>query len=111
MQGAPTLGRTAQITVTKALGGTLDVLGLSLLSPQVSPFAGGTIWLQQPLVTDAFLTSGNPGAGGVGAAMQSLVVPNNAALAGVSVTAHAVILDPAANLGLALSNAIEIWLR
>lgn len=107
----PVLGRTVSIDVTNARGGSLGVLGITSQEPVPTLFAGGVLWLQGPLVTSAFATSGSPGAAGVGRGAVPLAVPNSPALAGARLTAQAAVLDPQATAGLALTHGIEVWMR
>ena len=79
--------------------------------PSATAFAGGLLWLQAPIVTFPFTTSGTPGSAGGGAAAVPLVVPNDPLLAGWRLTAQAAVLDGQAFAGFALTEGIEIWLR
>ena len=79
--------------------------------PSAVPFVGGQLWLQAPLVTFPFATSGQAGAPGAGAAAVPLAVPNDPLLAGLRLTAQAAVIDSQAVGGIALTEGIEIWLR
>jgi hypothetical protein len=78
---------------------------------QATALAGGTLWLQGPLLKNTFQTSGAIGAAGLGSAAVPFAVPNHPAFVGARLSCQAVVLDPAAQASLALSNAIEMWTR
>lgn len=107
----PVLGRTTAVELRQTLGGTIGLVGFSEQAPSATPFAGGLLWLQAPIVTFPFATSGTPGSAGGGTAAVPLVIPNDPMLAGLRLTAQAVVLDGQAVSGLALTEGIEIWLR
>lgn len=111
MQGLPALGLTPDFMIDGAVGGALGVVGISWWQPQATALAGGTLWLQGPLLTNTFQTSGAIGAAGLGSAAVPFAVPNQPAFVGARLTCQAVVLDPAAQANLALSNAIEMWTR
>lgn len=111
MQGLPALGQGPAFAVDAARGGALGLLALSSEPPLPTPFAGGLVWLSGQLATRAFVTGGAVGAPGAGAWSSPVTVPNVPALAGTSVTAQALLIDPAGRGGFALTNAIEVWLR
>jgi len=107
----PVLGRTTAIELRQALGGAIGLVGFTEHVPSATAFAGGLLWLQAPIVTFPFATTGTPGSAGSGSAAVPLVIPNDPLLAGLRLTAQAVILDSQAVAGLALTEGIEIWLR
>jgi len=107
----PVLGRTTGLELRQTVGGSIGLIGFSDLLPLATPFAGGQLWLQAPIATLPFATSGAPGSAGNGAATVPLAVPNNPLLAGARLTAQAAVLDAQAVAGLALTEGIEIWLR
>ena len=104
------LGRTVTLDVANALGGTLGVVGVTSLPPVAVPLLGGTVWVPAPVLLP-LATSGAAGAPGVGSGSVALALPASPSLVGASVTAQGLLLDPAATLGLALTDGIEIWLR
>lgn len=104
LQGMPALGRTPNLQLTQALGNTLGVLGVSSDPPAAIPFAGGLVRLQGSLALVPFAT------GPAGSWTAPLAVPNDPTLLGASLVGQALVLDPAATDGLALSSAIELWL-
>lgn len=104
LQGMPALGRTPNLQLTQALGNTLGVLGVSSDPPAAIPFAGGLVRLQGSLALVPFAT------GAAGSWTAPLAVPNDPTLLGASLVGQALVLDPAATDGLALSSAIELWL-
>ena len=107
----PILGTTTSLELTNAVGGTVGVIGLSVQAAAPQPFAGGTLWVQPPLVPIAITTSGAVGAPGVGTASEPFSVPNSLALAGTIVTSQVVVIDGQATDSLALSNAIEWYVN
>lgn len=107
----PILGRTAALEMRETRGGTIGLLGFCEQPSAGVPFVGGTLWLQAPIVTFPFTTSGAAGTAGTGAAAVPLAVPNDPLLAGLRLTAQAAVIDAQASSGIALTGGIEIWLR
>lgn len=107
----PVLGRTAAVELRRTLAGTIGLVGFSEQASLATPFAGGQVWLQAPIATSTFATTGFPGSAGTGTAAVPLAIPNDPRLAGVRLTAQAAVLDSQALAGIALSAGIEIWLR
>ncbi|MCK5940688.1 MAG: exo-alpha-sialidase, partial [Planctomycetes bacterium] len=107
LSAPPILGTTTSLDVADAVGGTVGVLGLSLQPPAGVPLAGGTLWVQPPLVPILLPIGGPTGVAGAGTAAEPFAVPNVPALAGTALASQAVVLDGQAVGGLALSNAIE----
>lgn len=111
LSGMPSLGEATSFEVANAVGGSLGVVAVSSEDPVVTIFAGGVLWLQSPVIPIAFPTNGAAGVGGAGSGSVSLNVPNDPSLVGSRLTAQALVLDAQAQLGLALTRGIEVWLR
>jgi hypothetical protein len=105
MVGAPLAGRSVDLTLADARANSLAAVGVSWQAPAAIPLAGGTLRVDAPLLPLAVALDAN-GDGAV-----PLSIPNTPAVADLRLVAQAVVLDPAAQSGLALTRALEIWLR
>lgn len=105
MAGAPLAGRSVDLQVSDARANSLAAIGVSWRPPTPQPLAGGTLQVAAPLLPIALLLDGS----GAGAA--TLAIPNSPAIVDLRLAAQAVVVDPAAQANLALTRALEIWLR
>ena len=109
--GLPMLGTTTTLVVDDAVGGSLAVLGLSFGAPAPTPLGSATIWLQAPMVLTGFATGGTLGGAGSGTFSLPIVIPNHVVFAGTRFVSQAAIVDGAGVGGLAVTNAMETWVR
>jgi hypothetical protein len=109
--GLPVRGRSTTLLVDQALGGGFGGIAISFAPPVALPFAGGTLHLGSLDVLFAFATGGTLGQPGTGSFALPVGIPNVATLIGASLVTQGVVLDPVAIDGMALTNALEIWLR
>jgi hypothetical protein len=109
--GLPFQGATTTLQCSDAVGGSVGALAISFAPPSPLPFAGGTAWPTAAPLLFAFATGGVPSQPGAGAFALPIAVPVNPALVGISFTSQGVVVDGAAGGGLALTNALETWLR
>lgn len=109
--GLPFQGATTTLQVVDALGGTIGVLAVSFAPPSPQLFAGGTLWPTGAPVTFVFATGGTTSAPGTGSFGMPVLVPVHPSFVGLSFVSQAVVVDAAAAGGIAVSNALETWLR
>jgi len=86
-----------------------SVLALGLAGPASIPVFGGTLLVKPPFVQRSFVLGGSGGGPGAGARAVLVPLPNISALIGRRLNAQAVIVDPGAPAGLALTNGLESW--
>ncbi|MSR64050.1 MAG: exo-alpha-sialidase [Planctomycetes bacterium] len=106
---APAPGQTLTLAVTLGLGGASGILALSLAGPAAIPVFGGTLLVKPPLIQRPFVLGGAGGGAGAGATAIFVQLPNLSALIGRRLDAQAVMVDPGAPAGLALSGGLETW--
>lgn len=102
-------GETLSAIVENAGGGYPAglLIGFGATAQVSLPLLGGQI-LVLPDVSVGSTTSGMPTAPGLGAAVVPLALPSS--MQGINVNMQAVILDPAAPGGLAMTDAVEVWI-
>ncbi len=105
--GAPRLGNPSYtVDVTQGLGGVHVFLLAWLSRPGGPPFGGGRLILFPPPMPPPKL-SGPAGGAGVGTYSRNFPVPHDPAFAGFTFHARAIVLDPAAANGKALTNELQ----
>lgn len=101
--GYPLVGNgTFGLLAGDALPSAPGVMALSL-GAGATPFAGGMLWIDLSSITAVLLPIG-PG----GTAMLPLAIPATSSLTGVQIFAQALVLDPAAIGGVAMSNGLRV---
>lgn len=108
-EGTAGLGRTVHYGIREVVGGASLMCFWSAEPLGAMPLAGGTFFLQQLVAGRVLVVGGANGVPGAGSAAAAVAIPNDPALAGVRLAAQAVVLDPAAVGGLALTAAVETW--
>jgi hypothetical protein len=109
--GLPVVGGTTTLHVDGTVGGTIAAIGLSLSPPTAIPFVGGTVHLASLDLLQALTTGGASGQSGAGHCSLPLTIPSTLPLLGTHLVAQGLAVDAAASGSLALTNALEIWLR
>ena len=98
------------LVVVRGRGGAATALLLAADASTGVQMFGGTIWVDpaQVLAAVPLLLSGPSGAVGVGAAGLPFAIPANPRLGGLHLVMQAVVLDPAAPQGLAMSSGLDL---
>jgi hypothetical protein len=109
--GLPVRGRATAVHVHGAVGAGLGVIAFSAIAPAAIPFGGGIVHVASTDVLHAFAASGSAGQPGAGSTSLPVAIPADPALVGVRLVAQAIVLDTGVPAGLALTNALELWLR
>lgn len=109
--GPAQVGTLASMQVSNGVGGALAVLGYGVgIGNYVQlPLLGGTVYVL-PSVMQVLQLGGAGGVAGAGSASVSLAVPSDPSLVGVDLRFQAAVLDAGAASGIALSNAVELWI-
>ena len=110
-RGLAGLGRIFALEVGSAPGGSFGAFFTGFGPATNVPLGTATQYLQQPIVTAAFTTSGLPGVPGVGTASLPVAVPASAALSGYRLLSQAFVVDPAVADGFVATRAVESWIR
>jgi len=110
-QGLPGLGRTFSLDVESTRGGSVGAYYVTFGATATLSLGAATLYLQQPIGPFVFMTSGAPGAPGVGTANLPVTVPTSPSFAGLRLLSQAFVLDPVAPDGFAASRAVETWIR
>lgn len=107
--GLPLAGSAATVDVTSGAGGTSGILLAGVTGRASFPFLGGMLLVMPPHVFVPFTLGGPAGVVGAGAQAIAASVPPNAQLVGTRFDFQAVLLDPGAPSGAALTNGLEVW--
>jgi hypothetical protein len=105
----PALGAVTSLVLEHALGGSLAVFGMSLSPPASTSVGPWTSWLQGTIALQAAPTAG--AGAGTGTAALSVPIPAIASVVGMRLVSQACVLDGAAAGGIAVTNALETWIR
>lgn len=111
--GFPHLGNGGfGLDVRGGLGGAAGAVVLAWAPSPGIPLLGGTLWFDPSaiLIGLGVALSGAPGAPGAGAATLPLAIPANPALDGARMFQQALVLDPGAPAGIAMSQGLSIEL-
>ena len=108
--GQPVLGGNVTLRVDQGLGGAPGALLIGGPGSQVAfPIFGGTLSVL-PLVSLPFALGGAAGSPGAGSFALPIPIGDDPVLLGFAVYLQPVLFDPGAAAGLALANAIEMWI-
>jgi hypothetical protein len=110
-QGLPFQGSTTTLQVEHALGGSLGAIAVSFAAPVPLPFGTATVWPTVSPIVFGFATGGVAGQPGTGAFGLPITIPVATSLVGTSFTSQGFVIDASNVEGIAVSNAIETWLR
>ena len=104
--GGAAPGRTVSVQVSRGLGGAGGLLLVGSSSAS-APILGGTI-LAMPNVTVSFVLDGTFGVAGAGSFALPITIPPNPALTGSCLYFQALVLDPSAAFGVAMSSGLKV---
>ncbi|MEM7205754.1 MAG: sialidase family protein [Planctomycetota bacterium] len=109
--GLPLTGASFALDVTAARGNAPAVfaVGIGPSSQAAAPFAGGTLFVE-PAIALPVVLGGAAGVAGAGTGQRVFPVPDRPSLRGINLNAQGVVVDPGAPQGLALTEALEIWI-
>lgn len=105
--GEVSIGGSLTIDVTDGLSGAPCALVFTLAGPASTASPFGTILLELPWSSLPSMLVGS--GAGTGSASVSGPIPNNPSLLGLRVNVQAGVLDAGAVHGIALSDALEVW--
>jgi len=108
-EGTAGLGRTVRYAIRDVVGGAPLLYCWSAEPLGTMPLGGGTFFLQQLVASRLLSANGASGVPGAGSAVTSVTIPSATALAGVRLATQAVVLDAAANGGVAVTAVVESW--
>jgi len=110
-RGLAGLGRTFQLELGNALGGTLAAYLLGYGSAVYFPLGASWIYVGPPSMTLVVTTSGQTGQPGAGSAMLPVAIPLDPTLIGLRLLSQCFVLDPGVPAGFCASAARESWIR
>ncbi|MFO1054646.1 MAG: hypothetical protein U1F36_20680 [Planctomycetota bacterium] len=111
--GFPRMGNDRfGLVVANGRGGAAAALLIATAASPGVPLLGGTLWVDPAtlLVSVPLQLSGPSGWAGAGAAGLPLAIPEGALLAGVHLVGQALVLDPGAPQGVAMSPGLDVEL-
>lgn len=106
--GCPGLEYTPQMIIENGVGGAPALLPLAL-TPAALSFKGGTLLINPvgPVILSLPL-NGTPGVAGEGSVILPVFLPNDPLLDGLSVYMQAIVPDPGASNGIAMSAGLQM---
>ncbi|MHC5062766.1 MAG: hypothetical protein ACYTG5_02185 [Planctomycetota bacterium] len=105
------LGSEFTLTVSDGLGAALGVMAMGGPGSKTSiPLAGGMLYVNPIRQLRPLLLDGIAGVPGAGTTTTSYNIPLLPEFIGFNANFQAAFLDPAATIGLSLSNAVEAWI-
>lgn len=109
MRTFPTIGNPGwNLRITEGIGGGIALMAVSFGSLPGIPALGGLIWIDPTgAYTPLLLLSGTTGAAGAGSGETPVTLPNVLPLVGVPLFAQALVLDPAAPAGFAMTSGFQ----
>lgn len=110
-EGFPTTGGTSSLVVEQAVGGAAASVwvGVGPQSKTALAILGGTV-LVTPVLAFPLALGGAAGTPGAGGAIVPLELPAIRELIGGNLNWQAFVLDPGATFGIAMTNALEMWI-
>jgi hypothetical protein len=105
--GSGSIGEDATLDITNGRGGASGLLLIGFARANLA-FAGGELLVLPPWIVLPIQLGGTSGVGGAGSLSLTDTIPADPNFVGALVDFQAVIADPAATKGLALSNGLEL---
>jgi hypothetical protein len=102
-------GSTATFQLANGLGGSAAFLGAGF-QRTFQPLFGGSWYVAAPLTVFFVPLAGGGSQPGAGSGSFALPIPPDPALLGMRVDAQALVADPGAIQGVALTNGLELWI-